>query len=95
MFYSSFTSAVAGVSTDVCQNLLSQGVKFVVVVENANGEWLMLHADDQHNAGTLAHNWVDNMGARGASCRRIFPDGIARKPFLAVYESCGFEDDLS
>ena len=53
MFHSSLTSALTEATPLACQALLSQGVKFVVAVEN----------------------------------------GIAPKPFLTVYEQCGFEDD--
>jgi|JI10StandDraft_1071094.scaffolds.fasta_scaffold3624632_2 hypothetical protein len=95
MFHSSLTSAITEATPLACRALLSQGVKFVVAVENAKGEWFLLHADDQGHAGTLARDWVENMGARGASCRRIFADGIAPKPFLTVYEQCGFEDDAA
>lgn len=95
MFHSSLASALTEATPLACQALLSQGIKFVVAVENAKGEWFLLHADDQGHAGALARNWVENMGARGASCRRIFADGIAPKPFLTVYEQCGFEDDAA
>lgn len=95
MFHSSLISALTEATPLACQSLLSQGVKFAVAVENAKGEWFLLHAEDQHHAGTLARNWVDNMGARGASCRRVFADGIAAKPFLTVYEQCGFEDEVA
>ncbi len=93
MFHSSLTSALTEATPLACQALLSQGVKFVVAVENAKGEWFLLHADDQGHAGTLARNWVENMGARGASCRRIFADGIAPKPFLTVFEQPEYYED--
>ena len=47
MFHSSLTSALTEATPLACQALLSQGVKFVVAVENGKGEWLLLHADDQ------------------------------------------------
>jgi hypothetical protein len=68
-----------------CKALIAQGIRFVTAVETERGEWLLLHADDQGHAGALAHSWVDDMGARGASCWRIFEHGLASKPFATVY----------
>lgn len=95
MPHSSLTSALTEATPLACQALLAQGVKFVVAVENQRGEWFLLHADDQGHAGALARNWVEAMGARGASCRRIFADGVAPKPFFTIYEDCGFEGEAA
>lgn len=86
MFFPSLSAALAATTSADCQSLIAQGIKFCVAVENQRGKWFLLHADDQGHAGTLATHWVDVMGARGASARRIFPEGIAVKPFLTVFE---------
>ncbi|MEY4942614.1 MAG: hypothetical protein RL254_795 [Planctomycetota bacterium] len=95
MFHSSLTSALTEATPLACQSLLAEGIKFVVAVENAKGEWFLLHADDQGHAGNLAKIWVETMGARGASCRRIFSVGVAPKPFFTIYEDCGFEGETA
>lgn len=86
MFFSSLSAALADATPAACSALIAQGIKFCVAVENQRGEWFLLHADDQGHAGSLANHWVEAMGARGASARRIFPEGIAAKPFLTVFE---------
>lgn len=93
MFHVSLTAALTEATPLACQSLLAQGIKFAVAVENQRGEWFLLHATDQLHAVDLARNWVDVMGARGASCRRIFDHGISDKPFLTVYEDVGFQDE--
>jgi len=92
MFHSSLTSALIEATPLACKALLAQSIRFAVAVENSKGEWFLLHANDQLHAVDLARNWVDTMGARGASCRRIFEYGVSDKPFHTVYENIGFED---
>lgn len=93
MFHVSLTSALIEATPLACKALLAQGVRFAVAVENQRGEWFLLHATDQLHASDLARNWVGVMGARGASCRRIFEYGISDKPFLTVYENVGFQHE--
>jgi hypothetical protein len=92
MFSSSLVSALSEATPSVCQALIATGIKFAVAVENSRGEWFLLHADDQHHASVIARHWVETMNARGASCRRIFADGIAAKPFFTVYEDFPLEE---
>lgn len=92
MFSSSLRDAFASATPEACKSLLAQGVRAIVAVENQRGEWFLLHADDHDHAGALARNWVDTMGARGASCWRLFEHGMGNKPFATVYEEMGWED---
>lgn len=84
MFSSSLSQAFEAATPAACKALIAQGVNFIVAVENNRGEWFLLHADDQAHASDLAHNWVDVMDARGASCWRLFEDGIAPKKFALI-----------
>lgn len=93
MFHASLSSALTEATPLACQALLAQGIRFAVAVENNKGEWFLLHADDQFHAADLAHHWVHTMGARGASCRRIFSHGVADKPFHTVFEDAGFYEE--
>lgn len=43
----------------------------VVHVEADDGSWCELDAESREHAIRLAHNWVEKMGARGASCRML------------------------
>ena len=95
MPHPSLASALTEATPMACQALMAAGVKFVVAVENAKGEWFLLHACDQGHASNLAKVWVETMGARGASCRRLFADGVAHKPFFSIYEDCGFEGECA
>jgi len=45
--------------------------EYVVFVEVDDGSWCELDAESLAHAKTLAHNWVDNLGARGCSVRRV------------------------
>jgi hypothetical protein len=84
MFASSLNEAFSSATPGACKALVAQGINFTVAVENARGEWFLLHAESQSHASDLAHHWVNTMGARGASCWRIFEDGIAPKKFALV-----------
>lgn len=67
--------------------------KFVVDVECDDGSWCELDADDKAHAKRLARNWVDVMGARGASCWEVVGNGnVARRSFFNYYENVGMED---
>lgn len=85
MFSSSLSQAFEAATPAACKALIAQGIRFTVAVENARGEWFLLHAEDQDHAANLAHHWVDTMGARGASCWRIFENGPAPKSFATVF----------
>jgi hypothetical protein len=50
---------------------LTRKVEYVVTVEVDDGSWCELDATDEAHAKTLAHNWVDKLGARGCSCWRV------------------------
>jgi len=64
---------------------------FVVDVECDDGSWCELDADDKAHAERLARNWVDVMGARGASCWEVIGNGnVKKKPFFTYYEDVGF-----
>ncbi len=63
------------------------GLRFFVAVENAKGEWFALHADDQAHAAKLAQVWVDDVGCRGASCWRLYPDGPGPEAFFLYFEA--------
>ena len=84
MFSSSLSSAFEAATPSACKALLAQGINFTVAVENDCGEWSLLHAENMAHAINLAHNWVDVIGARGASVWRIFDDGIAPKKCCMV-----------
>jgi hypothetical protein len=92
MFSLTLAEAFASVTPEACQSLIAAGVTFTVAVENQRGEWFLLHADGDAHAGRLARNWVDTMGARGASCWKLTAGGRARKPSLTVYEDLEWED---
>jgi len=92
MFSLSLSQAFKAATPAVCQSLIAQGINFTVAVENASGEWFLLHADDQAHAATLACHWVDTMGARGASCWRLLTDGPAPRSFATVFAQSEWED---
>ena len=50
---------------------VARKVEWVVFVECDDGSWCELDADDFAHAKVLAHNWVDTLGARGCSVRRV------------------------
>lgn len=57
-----------------------RNVEWVVFVEVDDGSWCELDAESLAHAKTLAHNWVDTLGARGCSVRRVRrQDGRALK----------------
>jgi hypothetical protein len=85
MFASSLSQAFEAATPAVCTALIAQGINFTVAVENSHGEWFLLHAEDQGHASDLAHHWVETMGARGASCWRLFEDGIAKRSFATIF----------
>lgn len=63
-----------------------RGCSFVVHVETDDGSWCELDADSMDHARTLAHNWVDKMGARGASCRNVLSTGkLHLRPFYTYF----------
>lgn len=68
------------------------GLRFFVAVECADGQWIALHADDQGHAGKLAQCWVDDLGNRGASCWRLYPDGPGPEAFYSYFEFISEED---
>jgi hypothetical protein len=92
MFSLSLSQAFEAATPAACKALIAQGINFIVAVENEVGEWMLLHADDQAHASTLAHHWVDTMGARGTSCWRIFNDGPAPRAFATVFAQPEWED---
>lgn len=91
MFSSSLNQAFEAATPQACKALIASGVKFVVAVETAAGEWFLAHAEDQSNANNIAHTWVDQMSARGASLWRLLEDGPASKPFGTVYAQSDWE----
>jgi len=64
---------------EACKKLLASGINFAVAVETGDGDWLVLHAESLDHANTLAHEWVENHDARGASIWRLFEHGPADK----------------
>jgi hypothetical protein len=77
---------------DAVAGRVARKAKFVVLVEADDGSWCELDADDQGHAGVLARNWVDTLGARGASCWRVFPGGtLDGRPFFTHYETANWE----
>jgi len=88
----SLSEAFSEATPAACKALLAQGIRFATAVETARGEWFLLHADDQGHAGTLAQSWVDTMGARGASCWRIFEYGMGSHPFFTIFAQPEWED---
>jgi len=92
MFASSLSQAFEAATPEACKALIAQGINFTVAVENAKGEWFLLHADSQHHALNLAQNWVDTLGARGASCWRLHEDGPAKRSFGTVFPQWDWED---
>jgi hypothetical protein len=95
MFFSSLSAAFSEATPAACKALIAQGIKFVVAVENQRGEWFLLHAEDQNHAGTLARNWVDTLGARGASAWRLFDFGPSNKPFMTAFEEPEYYEDAA
>jgi hypothetical protein len=91
MFSFSLSQAFEAATPAACKALVAQGINFTVAVENDRGEWFLLHAEDISNAMNLARNWVDVMGARGASIWRIFEDGIAPKKCSLVQPEIEWE----
>lgn len=92
MFSSSLSQAFEAATPTACQALIEQGINFTVAVENEKGEWFLLHAESQSHAIDLAHHWVDTMNCRGASCWRIYSDGIAPKSFALINPEMDWED---
>lgn len=73
---------------DAVAGRVARKARFVVLVEADDGSWFELDADDQGHAGVLARNIVDVMGARGASCWRVLPNGkLVGRPFLTHFET--------
>jgi hypothetical protein len=91
MFSFSLSQAFEAATPVACKALVAQGINFTVAVENDRGEWFLLHAEDVSHAINLARNWVDVMGARGASIWRIFEDGIAPKKCSLVQPEIEWE----
>ena len=91
MFSFSLSQAFEAATPTACKALVAKGINFTVAVENDRGEWFLLHAEDISNAMNLARNWVDVMGARGASIWRIFEDGIAPKKCSLVQPEIEWE----
>jgi hypothetical protein len=52
----------------------------------------LLHAEDQAHAHDLAYHWVHTMDARGASCWRLYENGVAPRSFATVFNTIGWED---
>lgn len=73
---------------------VSRKAEFIVAVECDDGSWCELDAESIEHAGMLAHNWVDVLGARGASCWRasVRNGKCARTPFYTHYENACFDD---
>ena len=92
MFASSLSQAFEAATPEACKALIAQGIRFTVAVENNRGEWFLLHAEDQSHASDLAHHWVNTMGARGASCWRLFDDGVSKRSFATVFPQWEWED---
>ena len=88
----SLASALAEATPMACAALLGQGVTHAVCVETHDGKWVLLHATSVSHAHNLCHAWVDDMGARGASVRRIYKEGLHNKPCFTLYEQFGMED---
>jgi hypothetical protein len=88
----SLASALTEATPMACAALLYQGITHIVCVETRTGAWTLLHAESVSHAHNLAHAWVDNMGARGASVRRIYKEGPHNKPCFSLYEQLGMED---
>lgn len=72
---------------------LLRGARFVVEVEADDGSWCELDGEDSAHAIRLANNWVDVMGARGASCWCVNAEtgALGRKSFHTVFEDVGFD----
>lgn len=85
MAYTDLPGLFAHIATEA-PRAYANGIRFFVAVESERGDWFALHADDQGHAGALARNWVDVVGARGASCWRLLPDGPAPDAFFRYYE---------
>lgn len=79
MAHISLNAAMAEATPQACRALIAQGINFIVAVETAAGEWVLLHADSVAHANTLAHAWVDHHNARGASIWRLHDDGPAKR----------------
>lgn len=92
MFFVSLSQAFEAATPAACKALIAQGINFTVAIENARGEWFLLHAEDQAHAADLARHWVDTMGARGASCWRLFENGPAPRAFATVFAEPEWED---
>jgi hypothetical protein len=92
MFASSLTQAFEAATPAACKTLLASGINFTVAVENNRGEWFLLHAEDQAHAHDLAYHWVHTMDACGASCWRLYENGVAPRSFATVFNTIGWED---
>jgi hypothetical protein len=88
----SLASLLADITPQACATLIDAGVTHVTLVETRDGKWIALHAESASHAQTLARAWVDHHQARGASCRRLYADGIYHKPFATVYAQPEWED---
>ena len=51
--------------------VMAKGVRCIVYIEKANGEWVLDHAESYEQASNIARAWIDDMGARGCSIWRL------------------------
>jgi hypothetical protein len=66
-------------------------VKFVVDVEVDDGTWCELDATSENHAKVLAQNWVEVLGARGASCWCIMFGEPGGRPFYTHFQDYDYE----
>ncbi len=68
---------------------VARKVTHVVFCEADDGSWFELDAEDHGHAIVMAHNQVDLMNCRGASCWVVKPDGSLHDRAFYMY----FPDD--
>ena len=71
---------------EACSGRVARKTICVVFCEANDGSWFELDADDVGHAIVMAHNQVDLMECRGASCWNAKPDGtLCNKPLYMYF----------
>ena len=70
-----FSAQSCRVLHDAKEARVARKATHVVLLEADDGSWFELDAEDHGHAIVLAHNQVDLMDCRGASCWEVKPNG--------------------
>jgi hypothetical protein len=80
------TTAAAFREPAACEMRRGLRIPNTVTVELADSTWVEFHATNPDNARRMAELAVRLLGARGATCWEVKPEGgLARRPFYEFY----------